>query len=407
MRRPAALTLAGAVLTLAGVVLTLAGAVLTLAGPAAAATPSAEPGPPRVVERTVTDPRISESSGLVASRRTPGVLWTFDDSGGGPELFALTRSGRVGAVVTLSGVTARDWEAATSLAGPDGAPLLAVGDVGDNAGARPSVQVHVLAEPAAGRDRTVRPLRTLELTYPDRPVDAEALVADPATGRLYVVTKGLLGGRLYAVPASAWPGDATTPRVVRARLELVARVPLAMVTDGVALPDGRVALRTYGELALMPPLPTPAAPDDADDADDAGAAGDADDAADVGVWAPLATTMLPRQGQGEGIGLGRDGAFLLSTEGVGKPVLTFSPPPDVRAAGSPSPAGEPSQAPPSGTPGPSGAGGGPPAVASSSSVRLSLPGPLAGVGAALAVVVGAVVVGAVVVRSRRVARRRR
>jgi hypothetical protein len=291
-----------------GVAATTRGAVTE---PAATAS-LAPPGPPAVVERTIRDERITESSGLVASGRRAGVLWTFNDSGGSARLFAVGPSGRTVAVLALRGVEAQDWEAATPLRGPDGTPLIAVGDIGDNRGDRPTVRIHVVAEPEDLRDRTVRPLRSLTLTYPDQPVDAEALVADPDTGRLYVVSKGLFGGRVYAVPEKAWPGTGGTRRAVDATLELVGQVPLLMVTDGVTLPDGRVALRTYGELALMPPLSSLTDP--------------------AATWAPLATTVLPRQGQGEGMAVDRDGAFLLSTEGVRKPVLRFVAPADVLAA---------------------------------------------------------------------------
>ena len=46
------------------------------------------------------DPRINESSGLVASRSHTDVLWTHNDSGGGPYIYALDTSGRIGLVKT-------------------------------------------------------------------------------------------------------------------------------------------------------------------------------------------------------------------------------------------------------------------------------------------------------------------
>jgi hypothetical protein len=310
----------------------LAGAAGLLAAHAAPAAASGTPepsGPERVVERTVTDPDITESSGLVASTLTPGVLWTFNDSGNDARLFAVGEDGGTVGVHTVDGGAPEDWEAATALTGPDGEPLLAVGDIGDNDGERKRVEVHLLDEPATDGESDADPRLTLELTYPDQPVDAEALVADPGTGRLYVVSKGLLGGRVYGVPESAWPGDGLPApgakrkqRVVEAELELLGRVPLVLVTDGVALPDGRVALRTYTDLSLMPPLSTLDDPDAA--------------------WTPLATVALPRQGQGEGVGLAADGTFLLSTEGVNKPVLAFTEPQEFRAVDAPSPDPDPS-----------------------------------------------------------------
>src|SRR5881394_1013410 len=41
----------------------------------------------------VTDGSVTEASGLAASRRNPGVLWTHNDAGSTPRLFALSTNG--------------------------------------------------------------------------------------------------------------------------------------------------------------------------------------------------------------------------------------------------------------------------------------------------------------------------
>ena len=43
---------------------------------------------PFTVLGAINDPSIDESSGLAASRRNPGLLWTHNDSGNPPYLFA-------------------------------------------------------------------------------------------------------------------------------------------------------------------------------------------------------------------------------------------------------------------------------------------------------------------------------
>lgn len=290
--------------------------------PTASTTLPGDVRPARVVDRVVRDDRVEEASGLVRSRTLDGVLWTFNDSGNTPDLFGIGRDGSVVARVRVTDADNDDWEAAAPVRLLDGTPAIAIGDIGDNKGARDHVSVHVVAEPTKAGTTKSRSVRTVTLTYPDRPADAEALFADPRTNRLYVVTKGLLGGRLYAVPEKVWPGGRRAGREESATLELLARVPLVLVTDAVALPDGRVALRTYGELSMMPPVPAAAGDDD--------------------VWSPLATTALPRQGQGESIALARSrDAFLLGTEGRRTPILRFTPPADVMAA-QPAPAATPS-----------------------------------------------------------------
>ena len=82
-----------------------------------------------------------------------------------------------------------------------------------------------------------------ELVYPDGPRDAESLLADPATGRLYVVSKGVFGGSLYAAPERLSAGRPN-------RLEEVGPV-LAIATDAAFFPDGRhIIVRNYTEAAV-------------------------------------------------------------------------------------------------------------------------------------------------------------
>src|ERR1700741_1476633 len=49
-------------------------------------------GPPRVLGR-LDAPAVNESSGLIASRTNPGLYWTHNDSGDGPNLYALDEYG--------------------------------------------------------------------------------------------------------------------------------------------------------------------------------------------------------------------------------------------------------------------------------------------------------------------------
>ena len=58
----------------------------------------------------MSDPRIKESSGVVASRRY--ASWTHND-GGGPKkqvLYAIDREGNTRASFSVIGVTLHDWE---------------------------------------------------------------------------------------------------------------------------------------------------------------------------------------------------------------------------------------------------------------------------------------------------------
>ena len=183
------------------------------------------------------DPRILESSGLALSRRHPAVLWTHNDSGGGPELYAVGPDGRTLATLTLAGAEARDWEALAPGRDDRGRPALLVGDIGDNQDLWPEVAVYRVTEPARLRDATVPAVR-YRLRYADGPRDAEALLVDPRSNRLYVATKSSDGGGLYRAPARLRTDQVNV-------LHRVARVP-PVVTDGSFAPDGRsLVLRDY------------------------------------------------------------------------------------------------------------------------------------------------------------------
>ena len=290
-------------------------------------------GPAVTVDRPISDPRITESSGLAVSPTHPGVLWTHDDSGNPPLLFALGPSGRVAGTVRIDGVPDVDWEAMAAFRDATGRSVLAAADIGDNLARRTSVEVDVVPEPAPLGETTARPLLRLRLRYPDGPGDAETLLVDPARRRMFVVSKGLFSSTAYVVPAGAWDGTAPErPAVRSATLVPVGTVPLSLVTDGTVAPDGAVLLRTYGELAVLDPLPLDPPP-----------AGDG-----ARTLSPRATVALPGQRQGEGLALAPDGgAVLLSSEGVDQPVLRLTLPPAVRDAlppGASSPASPPAAA---------------------------------------------------------------
>ncbi|MEV3990551.1 WD40 repeat domain-containing protein [Streptomyces sp. NPDC049837] len=183
---------------------------------------------------TIKDPRITESSGLAASRAHPGVYWTHNDQDG-PRVFAVDgRTGETVATITLRGVgTPRDMEAIS--VGADGAVY--VGDIGDNLdGSWDHVWIYRFPEPGRLRDQTVEATQ-YTVTYADGPRNAEALMVHPKTGRVYIASKNEDGGGLYEGPAQL---TADGPNVFRR----IGEVP--WVTDGAFSPDGKeLVLRGY------------------------------------------------------------------------------------------------------------------------------------------------------------------
>src|SRR3954464_7281661 len=58
----------------------------------------------------LAEPQNKEASGLAPSHRMPGVLWTHNDSGGDPVLFAVNSDGSLRGRLRVDGVSNLDWE---------------------------------------------------------------------------------------------------------------------------------------------------------------------------------------------------------------------------------------------------------------------------------------------------------
>jgi hypothetical protein len=203
----------------------------------------------------LTDPAITEASGLAASIRNPGVLWVHNDSGDSARVFALGANGATRGTYTLTGASATDWEDIAVGPGPSaGHSYLYVGDIGDNAATRPEIVVYRVAEPSVtGNPGAVSlgSVATLHLRYPDGAHDSEALFVDPVTGEMYLIAKSLGGGPVGVYRAPARLGNASTTILTKvATLSLAAGLANA-VTGADAASDGHaIAVRTYGSVLL-------------------------------------------------------------------------------------------------------------------------------------------------------------
>lgn len=225
---------------------------------------------PAATTPTVRAADLTETSGIATSRAGDDLLWAHNDSGGGPEVFAIgIEDGADRGRWDVAGAEAWDWEdmaAGPAPAGPGDGPgdagdeppgVLYLGDIGDNDAQRLGITVYVAAEPAEAAEAaeatrgTITDVQALDLTYADGPRDAETLLADPVSGDLFVVSKQWDGSPtgVYRVPAGAV--RAPDAPVVMEREGEVAGLPVQLVTGGDVAPDGSlVALRTYPGVLL-------------------------------------------------------------------------------------------------------------------------------------------------------------
>ena len=200
-------------------------------------------------------PRLTEISGLAASRRNPGILWVHDDSGATASITAIDRGGNVRQRYDLA-VSAVDWEDLALGPGPLAASeYLYIGDVGDNGASRSRVWVLRVEEPivpampgapiALGHEE-------FHCVYPGGARDCETLLVDWPNETVYLLEKQSPGtGEVYRFPgpmSSAW--TAMTP-VTLVNVPHGGGLP-PQLTAGDATRDGqRVVLRNYFGIAEL------------------------------------------------------------------------------------------------------------------------------------------------------------
>lgn len=217
------------------------------------------PAPLQMLGR-LDHPPIREASGIVASRRHPGVFWIHNDSGNPPALFAVKGDGTLLREYAV-GVPNIDWE---DIAIDDDGHLY-LGEIGNNINRIPVRAVYRLDEPDPTRqDRTEAGAETASGAMPKLAVtlasyyrfasggrfDAEGLFID--RGRAVVVAKTLDGreAELFAIPL-----DPPSPLIRPATPERIGALPgfvepatgADLATDGLRLAAcSYQVVRVYG-----------------------------------------------------------------------------------------------------------------------------------------------------------------
>lgn len=248
----------------------------------------------------------NELSGLVLSRTQRGVLWTHNDSGDAARVFALAADGRVRAELAVPGAKNVDWED-IAIGGAGGAgDTLYIGDIGDNLAQRAQIVVYAVSEPRLGdrrRSGVTAPARRISLRYADGARDAEALLVDPRSGALVIVTKSF-GGE-----ASVY---SSRPPAASGTLRRVGRLSLGIgeaITAGSISADGRtVVLRSYGRAYVWRRRAQESLP------------------AMLRRAPCIASSQLLSEGQGEALAVTRDGRALYTVaEGARPPIRRYAP----------------------------------------------------------------------------------
>lgn len=263
-------------------------------GVAASADDESEEGSEQPVgsreEFRFTDPRITESSGLVVA---DGYFVTTNDSGDAARIYTVDPETGDTVGTTTYADEATDVEALA----PAGNREVWVADIGANAAPRRTVSVTRVPF-GPGDEQVDAP--SYELVYPDnRSRDAESLLVEPGTGRLFVLTKEVFGGALYRAPEEL--DEDGTNRLERTGDQRL----IGIATDAAFFPDGdHIVVRDYSQAVFY-------------------------------TWPDLeqiGDVVLPDQPQGEAIAVDAEDRVHISTEGQDSPVLFLTLPEELRTA---------------------------------------------------------------------------
>ena len=209
---------------------------------------------------------IRESSGLVRSRKWPGVYWTHNDSGDKARIFPIRIDGSIVKPnnlgdnkytgIHIRGAQNMDWEDIAL----DNEGNLYIGDFGNNWNTRRDLGIYVLKEPNPFERTNTQVWGWIPFEYPDqdqypppqakRNYDAEALFV--VNGQLYVLTKNRGNRKTNLYRFATITPDQVNRLVLLGEFDIRGKVTAADVS-----PDGtQLVVLTYNALWMFEKITT-------------------------------------------------------------------------------------------------------------------------------------------------------
>ncbi|MRS60004.1 PE-PGRS family protein [Larkinella terrae] len=182
---------------------------------------------------------VDEASGIVASSTMDGRLWVEEDSGNPAEINLMTTDGKLEKRFPLAGISNRDWEDLAIGPGPQsGVSYLYMADIGDNLKQNDVSYIYRFPEPK-NTNENITGIERISFRYSDGPRDAEAILLDPQTRDLWIVSKAEEKVHMYRL---SYPQSTTD--VIKA--DYYGELPLNLITGGSVSADGNeIALISY------------------------------------------------------------------------------------------------------------------------------------------------------------------
>jgi len=150
----------------------------------------------------IENEQLIESSGLACSTRDDNLLWSHNDSGHMPIIYALDGRGKNKRSFYLEGVQSNDWEDMDAFEYA-GEHYLLIADTGDNLHFRWDYQIIIIKEPAlTGKSRgSVSPAWSFVFKFENnRSYDVEAVAVDVQRKKIMLLSKHSKPSYLFELP---------------------------------------------------------------------------------------------------------------------------------------------------------------------------------------------------------------
>jgi hypothetical protein len=184
---------------------------------------------------------LSEASGLLYSQKYPNILWTHNDSGDKPRLYALdAKTYELLRTIKIKGAKHKDWEDITYYNGK-----IVIGDIGNNKSRRDHLKLYVIDEPNPYEDKKAVVKSVMTFTYSNqhgkkiKNFDAEALFS--FNNALFILTK------------HREDTQTTLYKIKKKRAQKIVDFPIGGKVTGADSNSRYVAVLTYDTLWLLEP----------------------------------------------------------------------------------------------------------------------------------------------------------
>jgi len=138
---------------------------------------------------------LNEISGIASGNSISATLWCEEDSGNENNIYLIRATGEFLGTVRMTSITNRDWEDMSIAPGPDASlQYIYLAETGDNNKVNSDKYIFRFPEPIISTTSfpftySVSAVEKISFQYPDGNKNAEAVMIDPLTKDIYVVSK--------------------------------------------------------------------------------------------------------------------------------------------------------------------------------------------------------------------------